>query len=121
MSKHLILEEIEKLKEAHLKWVEKAREIVESGSIKNVSAPVSDTECAFGKLIHSGLLDNIDEDIKYEIETAHFLVHDTYHNIFNLFDGKEVLSEDEKNQAQAIFEILDEVSKELMGSVDHLK
>ena len=121
MSKHLTEEEVTNLKEAHLKWVEKARKIVEKGSIHGMSTPVEDTECAFGKLLHSGLLDGVDEDLTYEINTAHFLVHDTYHNIFHLFNGKEELSEEEKTQAQAIFEILDEVSHELLNSIDNLK
>jgi len=121
MSKHLTEEEIKNLKEAHLKWVEKARQIVETGSINGMSTPVEDTACAFGKLIHSGLLDGVDEDLTYEINTAHFLVHDTYHNIFSLFDGKEDLNEEEKQQAQDIFEILDEVSQELLNSIDNLK
>jgi len=121
MSKHLTDEQINELKEAHLKWVERARQIVDSGSIHGMNTPVDHEHCDFGKMIHSGLLDGVDEFIKEEIETSHFLIHNTYENIYALFDGKEELNETEKQQAHDIFEILEEVSHELINSLQKLK
>ena len=69
---------LQEAKEAHLNWLTQAKEIVDSGSIHNVSMPVGDTECKFGHLLHGDLKSELDEESMEETDMSHFLLHDMY-------------------------------------------
>lgn len=111
---------LQEAKEAHINWLSQAKEIVESGSIQNVSVPVGDTECTFGKLFHGSLKSELDEESMEAIDMSHFLLHDMYKNIFDLFNGKEALTDDDKVRAQGYFESLEEISEALVEVLDSL-
>jgi len=111
---------LQEAKAAHLDWLSHAKEIVESGSIHNANVPVGDTECAFGHLLHGDLQNELDEEIVEALDMSHFLLHDMYKNIFELFHGDEDLSSDDKVRAEGYFESLEEISEAMVEVIDSI-
>lgn len=111
---------VTKAKEAHLNWLAQAKTIVDKGSIKDVNTPVGDEECQFGKVLHSGLLSAMDEETMEVMDTSHFMLHDMYKNIFDLFEGSDTLDAESKVKAAEYYELLEEISEVLMEELDNL-
>jgi len=96
MTKEEILDQLGAAKTAHIKWVEKAKLLINGLDIKENAIPVKSTDCQFGKWFYGdgqvlGTLSNNPMECMHEIENLHFNLHDIYLNIFNIY-----FSEDKK-------------------------
>lgn len=96
MKKEEVLDHLRAAKAAHVKWVQKAKLLINGIDVKEDSIPVDSTECKFGKWFYKegqilNALSNNPLECMQKIESLHFKLHDTYLNIFNIY-----FSEDKK-------------------------
>ena len=96
MKKDEVLGHLRAAKAAHIKWVQKAKLLINGLDISESAIPVDSTECAFGKWFYSdgqilNALSNNPLECMQHIEALHFNLHDTYLKIFSIY-----FSEDKK-------------------------
>jgi hypothetical protein len=96
MKKEDILGHLRAAKSAHIRWVQKAKLLINGLDVKEDAIPVDSTECKFGKWFYSdgqilNALSNNPLECMQKIESLHFDLHDTYLSIFNIY-----FSEDKK-------------------------
>lgn len=139
MKRETILNQIQLARNAHIEWVNKAKFLIDGFHIQEEAIPLKSTECRFGKWFYSDgqklseIRNNPIESMN-EVERLHFKIHDIYFNIFIIFYGKEkksliskVLSKrkkvtnEERLLAKEHFEDLQEVSKELIKTLNILE
>ncbi len=137
MNKTETLDQLSAAKKAHIKWVNRAKSLVEGIPVEKDAIPVDSTECQFGtwfygegqKLYAMSSMDCLDI-----IENLHFQLHDIYMKIFKLYFGetnrsffsklfkmKKKVSDQEKEMAKEYFAKLQEVSKELLDEIGKLE
>ena len=139
MNKEQVLEHIRAAKSAHIKWVQKAKLLINGIPVNEDSIPVNSTECNFGKWFYSdgqclNSLSNNPLECMQKIETLHFDLHDIYLQIFNiyfnqpksgffakLFGKKRVVSDIEANQAKEYYKELEQVSQVLLEEINRLE
>ena len=90
MNKEHVLEHLRAAKSAHIKWVQKAKLLINGLDVKEDSIPVDSTECKFGQWFYSegqilNALSNNPVECMVKIERLHFNLHDVYMNIFNIY------------------------------------
>jgi len=93
MEKEHVLEHLRLAKTAHIKWVQKAKLLINGLDVKQDAIPVDTTECEFGKWFYSdgqvlNGLANDSQNAMAKIEKLHFKLHDIYLQIFNLYFNK---------------------------------
>jgi hypothetical protein len=96
MKKDEVLGHLRAAKAAHIKWVQKAKLLINGLDVNENAIPVDSTECAFGKWFYSdgqilNALSNNPMECMQHIETLHFNLHDIYLKIFSIY-----FSEDKK-------------------------
>jgi hypothetical protein len=139
MNKEHVLEHLRVAKSAHIKWVQKAKLLINGLDIKEDSIPVDSTECKFGQWFYSegqilNALSNNPVECMVKIERLHFNLHDVYMNIFNiyfnkpkggffskLFGKKNTLEDYEIENAKEYYNNLELVSKELLEEINRLE
>lgn len=139
MDKETIIGHLRAAKSAHIKWVQKAKLLINGIEVEKDAIPVNSTECAFGKWFYSdgqvlNALSNNPLECMQSIEKLHFELHDVYMDIFNiyfskqsggllskLFGKKKQVSEIEAKKAQEYFEQLEEISKVLLEEINRLE
>ncbi len=139
MKKEQVLEHIRSAKSAHIKWVQKAKLLINGVSVTEDSIPVNSTECNFGKWFYSdgqllNSLSNNPIECMQKIEKLHFDLHDIYLQIFNiyfnrpktgffakLFGKKRVITDIEANQAKEYYKELEKVSQVLLEEINRLE
>ncbi|MEA2072492.1 MAG: CZB domain-containing protein [Campylobacterota bacterium] len=141
MTKENVLEHLRSAKTAHIKWVQKAKLLINGVDVKEDSIPVDSTECNFGKWFYSegqilNALSNNPLECMQKIESLHFALHDIYLSIFNiyfaeekkagffskLFGGKrKELSQAELTLAQDYYGKMEGISKELLDEINRLE
>ena len=139
MEKKHILEHLRAAKSAHIKWVEKAKLLINGIEVKEDAIPVDSTECKFGKWFYGEgqLLNsfaNNPAECMVKIEELHFNLHYMYMNIFNmyfnkpkkgffakLFGKRNILSQDEIEQAKLYYNDLEGISKNLLEEINRLE
>ena len=94
MKKEEILGHLRAAKAAHIKWVQKAKLLINGLDIDENAIPINSTECAFGKWFYSGgqvlnALSNNPLECMQQIETLHFSLHDIYLKIFAIYFSEE--------------------------------
>ena len=140
MEKEEVLGHLRAAKTAHIKWVQKAKQLIRGHEINEDAIPVDSTECKFGKWFYSdgqilNALSNNPLECMSKIEKLHFDLHDIYMNIFSIYfikptggffskffgSKKKVLSEDEIQEAKAHYEAMEKVSKDLLEEINRLE
>lgn len=139
MGKEIIVEHLRNAKAAHIKWVQKAKLLINGMEVKEDSIPVDSTECKFGKWFYSdgqvlNALSNNPLECMAKIERLHFSLHDVYMNIFKiyfnkpksglfakLFGKKKTINEYESNKALEYYTELEAISVELLDEINRLE
>lgn len=137
MDKTTTLQSLSDAKKAHVKWVQRAKLLIEGLPIDEGAIPLSCTDCRFGEWFYSegqklnalgnmGCLD--------DIEKAHTTLHDEYMHIFKiyfsdtdrsffskLFSSKKKVSEIEQEKAKEHFIKLQAASEEVLDHIGRLE
>ena len=139
MDKEHVLGHLRAAKSAHIKWVQKAKLLINGIEVKEDAIPVDSTECKFGKWFYSdgqvlNALSNNPLECMTKIERLHFNLHDVYMNIFNIyfnkakggffskfFGKKKVPSEYEIEKANQYYSDLEIISKDLLEEINRLE
>jgi|LGOV01.1.fsa_nt_gb mevalonate kinase len=137
MNKAETVEQLHNAKKAHVKWVQRAKALIEGLPIEKEAIPVDCTECKFGQWFYSDgqHLNAIPGmDCLHEIEKLHFNLHDMYMKIFKvyfgdmnrsffskLFNMKKSISDSDKDIAKDYYDKLLEISHQLLEVIDRLE
>lgn len=137
MDKTATLEQLSAAKKAHIKWVNRAKSLVEGIPVEKDAIPVDSTECQFGSWFYGegqklNAMPNM--DCLGIVETLHFQLHDIYMKIFKLYFGetnrsffsklfkmKKKVSDQEKEMAKEYFAQLQDISKNLLDEIGKLE
>jgi len=137
MNKAETVEHLHSAKKAHVKWVQRAKALIEGLPIEKDAIPVDCTECKFGQWFY-GDGQNLNAipgmDCLHEIETLHFDLHDMYMKIFKVYFGdmnrslfsklfnlKKRVSDTDKEVARNYYDQLLSISHELIEVIDRLE
>jgi len=140
MNRSSTLQRIYDAKQAHLRWVKRAKHLVEGLPVDKEFIPLQPTSCVFGKWLYSegNILKKIPKtsNIMEELEEQHNEIHETYRNIYKIFfilpnsrslihkvftfNSKQV-SSSEKEKAQIYFKYLIHNSEKLMDTLNQLE
>ena len=137
MNKNETIDHLHSAKKAHVKWVQRAKALIEGLPIEKDAIPVDCTECKFGQWFY-GDGQNLNAipgmDCLKDIETLHFKLHDIYMKIFKvyfgemnrsffskLFNMKKKVTENDKEIARDYYDQLLEVSRDLLEVIDKLE
>jgi len=141
MKKEEVLEHIRAAKVAHIKWLQKAKLLINGLDIDEDAIPVDSTECAFGKWFYSdgqflNALSNNPLECMQDIESLHFKLHDIYLKIFTIYFAKErgngffaklfgskrkEISEVQQSLVQEYYTEMEEVSHKLLDEINRLE
>lgn len=137
MDKSVTLQLLGDAKKAHVKWVQRAKLLIEGLPIDEGAIPLSCTDCHFGQWFYGegqklNALGNM--SCLGDIEKAHFTLHDQYMKIFKiyfsdtdrsffskLFSSKKKISEQEKEMAKEHFIKLQAASDEVLDHIGKLE
>ncbi|HLD23092.1 MAG TPA: CZB domain-containing protein [Sulfuricurvum sp.] len=137
MDKTLTLQSLGDAKKAHVKWVQRAKLLIEGLAIDESAIPLNCTDCAFGEWFYSegqklNALGNM--GCLNDIEKAHFILHDEYMQIFKIyfadndrsfiskwFSSKKKISDKEKEIAKDHFLKLQAASDEVLDHIGRLE
>ena len=140
MEKEEVVNHLRAAKAAHIKWVQKAKLLINGLDIEESAIPIDSTECKFGKWFYSDgqLLDSLANnpaEAMSSIETLHFKLHDQYLQIFNIYFNKpkggffskifgmkrKAVGELEAQVAKEHYESMENISKELLDEINRLE
>jgi len=140
MEKKIIIEHLRTAKAAHIKWVQKAKLLINGLDIEEGTIPVDSTECTFGKWFYGegqvlNLLTHISPTLIQNIEELHSQLHDEYLKIFNIFFNKakagficklfglkrKNVSDEEYKVSRGYFASLEKISKDLLEEINKLE
>lgn len=141
MKKEEVLGHLRSAKSAHIKWVQKAKLLINGIDIEEGSIPIDSTECKFGKWFYSdgqmlNSLSNNPLECMQKMESLHFALHDIYLKIFNIYfaEAKKVgffvklfgfkrkkISEAEHTLAEDYYETMEKVSQDLLDEINRLE
>ena len=139
MKKEEILTKLRDAKTSHIKWVQRAKFLIEGLDIDKNAIPVDSTECSFGKWFYSdaqklnSLRNNNIENMD-KIAQLHTELHNIYLQIFKIyfskpkggffskiFGNRKKITEDEKVYARKLFNEIEAISKDLLNEVNLLE
>ena len=141
MKKEDVIGHLRAAKAAHIKWVQKAKLLINGVDVQEDAIPVDSTECKFGKWFYSdgqmlNSLSNNPLECMQKVETLHFQLHDNYLKIFNIYfsqdkkkgffskffgSKRKELSDAETQLAHDHYEKMEEISKELLEEISRLE
>jgi len=141
MEKEQVLEHLRAAKAAHIKWVQKAKLLINGLDIDEGAIPVDSTECKFGKWFYSdgqilNALSNNPMECMQSIESLHFNLHDMYLKIFRIYFSEEKKagffaklfgmkrkepSASEKQLANSYYEEMEQISRALLDEINRLE
>jgi len=137
MNKEETIEQLHSAKKAHVKWVQRAKALIEGIPVQKEAIPVDCTECKFGQWFYGEgqKLNAIPGmDVLKEIETLHFDLHETYMKIFKIYFGevnrsffskifnvKTKISDHDREIAKEYYDKLLAISKQLLETIDRLE
>jgi len=140
MNQTSLLQHIFDAKKAHLRWVKRAKHLVEGLPVDKEFIPLKSDSCLFGRWLYTegNMLHKIPrvKRLMKEIEVKHNELHEVYQNIYEIFflmpSKKSILqkfftfnyhnvSPREKEEAQIYFTYLQHASKELMDVLTQLE
>jgi len=141
MNKEEVISHLRAAKSAHIKWLQKAKLLINGLEIEEDAIPVNSTECNFGKWFYSngqilnGLSNNPIECMN-SIEQLHFDLHDVYMKIFTVyFTNKKQsgffaklfklkrkrISEKEHAMAESYYDEMEKISTLLLENINKLE
>ena len=141
MTKEEVVEHLRAAKAAHIKWVQKAKMLINGAEIEESAIPINSTDCKFGKWFYgdgqilNGLSNNPLECMQ-NIETLHFNLHDQYAKIFSIYFSQEKkggffaklfgftkreITQEQSDAARAYYGDMEEISKELLNEISRLE
>jgi len=131
MKKEEVLEHLRLAKAAHIKWVQKAKLLINGLEIQKDAIPVDSTECNFGKWFYSdgqklSALSNNPMECIQNIDLLHNEFHKTYHEIISIYENnkkspgllKKIFSKKELTQEEK--QKLHDLTRELENSCQKL-
>ena len=138
MDKTEVLEHLRAAKTAHIKWVQRAKLLINGFEIQKEAIPVDSTECKFGQWFYSdaqklNALSNNPMECMAQIEALHFKLHDTYLQIYKIYFQTEKqgffaklfkpkkISELEHEKAERLYEEMENISKQLLDEINRLE
>jgi len=141
MTKENVLGHLRAAKSAHIKWVQKAKLLINGIDIEESAIPVNSTECKFGQWFYSdgqilNALANNPLECMQRIEKLHFDLHDKYLSIFSIyFSGtkkagffaklfgfkRKEISAAEHTLAEGYYETMEKISGELVDEINRLE
>ena len=140
MTRSDILQETNRAKIAHKRWVKRADHLISGLPVDKEFIPLDPTSCGFGKWLYTqgSQLRTIIETkyIVEEIEHHHDNLHDSYGEIYKIFfivpENRTILrkmftfnskkvSDKEKELAKQYFRQLSQSSEELLNLIDKLE
>ncbi|MDO9207213.1 MAG: CZB domain-containing protein [Sulfuricurvum sp.] len=137
MDKAVTLQLLGEAKKAHVRWVQRAKLLIEGLPIDESAIPLSCTDCVFGMWFYGegqklNALGNM--GCLADIEKSHFVLHDQYTKIFKIyfadndrsffskiFSSKKKISEQEKEMAKEHFVKLQAASEEVLEQIGRLE
>jgi len=134
MKKNEIVQKIRLARLAHVKWVQRAKSLVNGVPIKEEDIPLTSDACEFGKWFYTDgqiLLAIFNERSVKEIEDFHNQLHTEYMKIFSIYfdmsnmgffakllrSGRKVSKEDKK-RAQSYLNSLEVISDKLIKKLN---
>ena len=141
MKKEDIIGHLRAAKSAHIKWVQKAKLLINGVDIEEGAIPIDSTECKFGKWFYSdgqmlNALSNNPLECMNTIEKLHFDLHDKYLNIFNVYFSenkkqgffakllgfkRKSISDAEHTIAKNYYDEMEEISRLLLEEINRLE
>ena len=140
MKKDEILSHLRAAKAAHIKWVQKAKLLINGLEIEEDAIPIDSTECKFGKWFYGdgqilNALTNNPVECMSKIESLHFNLHDVYLQIFNIYFNKakggfftklfglkrKNVSEIESKIAKEYYDKMEGISHDLLEEINRLE
>jgi hypothetical protein len=140
MEKEEVVNHLRAAKAAHIKWVQKAKLLINGLHIEEGAIPIDSTECKFGKWFYSdgqmlNSLANNPAEAMSSIESLHFKLHDEYLQIFNVYFNKhkggffsklfglkrKPVSAIEAQIAKDHYDIMENISRELLDEINRLE
>ena len=141
MKKEEVLSHLRAAKSAHIKWVQKAKLLINGLDVSQDAIPVDSTECKFGQWFYSdgqilNALSNNPLECMQSIEKLHFDLHDMYLNIFTIYFSEEKkkgffaklfgfkrkeLSSAEEQLAHDYYDKMEKISHELLDEINILE
>ena len=142
MEKEEVLERLRSAKEADVKWVQKAKMLIDGIDMEEDAIPVDSKECKFGKWFYSDgqILKNLSNnpmECMLSIEKLHLSLHEKYKQIFDLyfsqeekagffaklFGGKKKkeLSAEELEESRQFYKELENISKAFSEEISRLE
>jgi hypothetical protein len=137
MDKEETLGHLSAAKKAHIKWVNRAKSLVEGLPVDKDAIPVDSTECKFGLWFYGeGQKLNAIPGMEClaSIEKLHFQLHDIYMKIFKIYFGdadrsffsklfkmKHKVSDEDKQIARESFLSMENISKQLLEEIGKLE
>jgi len=140
MEKEDVLSHLRAAKAAHIKWVQKAKLLINGLDVDEGAIPVGSTDCKFGKWFYSdgqmlNSLTNNPAEAMANIENLHFKLHDSYLQIFNVYFNKSKggfftklfgtkrknISEAEIDIAKGYYEEMEQISHDLLEEINRLE
>ncbi|MFT5662111.1 MAG: hypothetical protein ACI9TV_002759 [Sulfurimonas sp.] len=140
MEKLDLVSNVRAARTAHIKWVQKAKLLINGLDVQEGAIPVDSTECEFGKWFYdkgqilNSLTNNTKEEME-RIEDLHSKLHDQYLEIFNIYFNKvktgwlckifgikrRNVSDEEQKLAKKHFESMEVISKDLLEEINKLE
>ena len=140
MEKRDVVEHLRAAKAAHIKWVQKAKLLINGLDVEEDNIPVDATECKFGKWFYSegqilNSLSSIPSKEIDSIEELHSKLHDEYLKIFNIYFNKvkagllckifglkrRNVTDEEHRLARDFYDSLEIISKDLLKEINILE
>lgn len=140
MDKEHVLDHLRAAKSAHIKWVQKAKLLINGVDVQKDAIPVDSTECKFGKWFYSdgqklNALSNNPLECMTKVEQLHFELHDIYLSIYNIYFNKPKkgflsklfgvrkidITSFEVDKAKEFYGNMEDVSKELLEEINRLE
>jgi hypothetical protein len=139
MKKEDALKYLRDAKASHVKWVQRAKMLINGVEIEKDAIPVNSTECKFGIWFYDegqklNSLSNNPLECMTNIEKLHFELHDIYFHIFHiyfnkpkkgllakLFGQKKDVTAAELNMAKDYYAKLELVSEKLLDEINRLE
>lgn len=140
MNKIAIVNHLRTAKTAHIKWLQKAKLLINGLPIKEDAIPIDSTECKFGQWFYTEgqRLHNMPNnalECMTRIEELHFAMHDIYLKIFKIFftqpqtgifakifgSSNKKISEEDLSRGREYFLEMEEVSKGLLDELNRLE
>ena len=134
MRKKNIVIKMREARLAHVRWVQRAKSLVNGVEIKEKDIPLTSDSCHFGKWFYSDgqiLLAIFNEKPVQELERLHNRLHEEYMNIFKIYfdpsnigfftkllKQKRKISEEEHAKALLYLKSLEEISGELIKNLN---